>query len=652
MLALVVGGLGTVAIADVGTTSASTIEGDAQAHNDTRTYGYTDGHAYSDDSNQSEHDDGLRLTDYDIENRTIAPDDPLDLVVRYEGDPNDSAAGDLVLTVDSDPHRLGTVTASEAGDRVDFEPDPDSRAEGIDVDCEAGINEDDELYVKCTISVEWPWSDDDGANDGSNDVDVGVGDLDATTVTIEDDDNDDESLHLVDYDINEEQIDEDEPLRMTTRLEGSGNTSLSISADGRRHDVAHLRVSEAADEVDVEQTEVEAWPDIEVDCEIDTSGIECEIIISAAANLAPGDHDVGLGEQDPTTVTVQDTDTDDGLDLVDYGIQERTIDQGEPLDLTATYEGENTENTSEPLQVRIDGERHRLGTMTASPETERIDFEPNPDSQAESVDVDCEVGHNQEDGYYLRCEISIEWPWSDDEGANDGSRDVDVGVGDLDATTVTVGNDTDDDGLALVDYDLREQRLSQDDPIELTATYDPPEQESAATELVVSIDDQRRRLGTLTAGPEGERVDVDPDDPAAADSVDIDCDVDFEEPVIECTITIEWPWGTDDEDGGSSHEVGVGSMEQTTLTVLSDGSEDSSDRNDTEQQDGEDSREQRNDDESQGQQGSGESVDEASDDDSSEDTPIDDELGTGPVLAVTGLLTALAVGATVSRRVQ
>lgn len=149
----------------------------------------------------------------------------------------------------------------------------------------------------------------------------------------------------------------------------------------------------------------------------------------------------------PTTASVTgeqhsiETDATRGnLTATDYEVHDREVESGERLRMSVVLRGEGTGPAATDLVVTVDGERKSLGRVTVEPGDGDVVVEPTALATDDGWDVECEIGYDDEDGFYIRCTISYEWPESDD-----GTHDV--AVNDLEPTAITIeggdGNDGD-----------------------------------------------------------------------------------------------------------------------------------------------------------------------------------------------------------------
>ncbi len=246
-------------------------------------------------------------------------------------------------------------------------------------------------------------------------------------------------------------------------------------------------------------------------------------------------------------VTVGDADSTlenhTGARVTDYEIADRTLAGDEPLVLRMNGSGEG----SVPVVLALDGERWELGTLTA--DGERVAFEPaGSGAAAMDVDVTCEFGYNDEDGWYLHCEITFSTA-----SLADGVHDV--GVNGLEATPVAVGEE-----LAVTDF---ETVATAND----TATVDVRGAGVGETPLTLSLDGERHRLGTLRAGPDGARLDDSTAEPLPID-IDVDCEGGYNSEdgwYVRCKIEVDL-FGLADGSGDDA-SVGVNDLPATTVDL-------------------------------------------------------------------------------------
>ncbi|MFC3960090.1 hypothetical protein [Halovivax cerinus] len=275
-----------------------------------------------------------------------------------------------------------------------------------------------------------------------------------------------------------------------------------------------------------------------------------------------------------------DTTTDGDPVLRWYSVDDPTVTADERLGLQALYQGSGEGPSAVDVAVDVDGTDHELGQATVHPGEETVAFEPTDVGAAADVDISCEFGWNEDDGWYLHCEITFDVAALEDVDHEHGDA-YEVRLGDSEPTSVLVADDlsTLDDGLVALDYRVEDRVLHGEQPLELRLAYAVGGDEPAARDVVASLDGDRRELGRLSVDPETDGVDFEPsewlqetgdhpEEPYCWSGAPTDPQL------VRCYMELGPLSAAENEsDGSDTVDVGVDDLQPTSVTVEPDGDE-------------------------------------------------------------------------------
>lgn len=383
-------------------------------------------------------------------------------------------------------------------------------------------------------------------------------------------------LELTGYEIRDRDLSKGDPLRAIATFEKHGNgtaaTPLVLSVDGEKHRLGKVVVNPKKETTRfVPDDDTADSLSIDVSCEWrDSDGdgwawgdtLHCEIRIGSAA-LARGEHRVSLNGLEPTTVKIEgDGSAEAALTVSDYAIEDRSLEHGQPLNATVTFDKRGDGEAAAPLAITIDGEKHALGRVVADAGNDSVRFVPNEDT-ADSivVEIECEWIDTDDDGWVdtLDCDVRI-------RAVTLASGAHRIGINDLEPTEITVGDRGASD-LEIVDYEIEDRSLESDQPLRASIYLNRTGDGEAATPLTLTVDGETRRLGRLVVNNTARNNSLTyvPSDDTAALDVSVECEVDISSNDIDvsCTITINASVIA----ASGDHLVGVNGLEPTEIGV-------------------------------------------------------------------------------------